>query len=159
MTTKMDRSKYFEGAGAGLCVGAVAALAQLTHAPMMLGSLGATSMLLFALPGSPMARPRSVIGGHLLSSAIGLAGLHLLGPSWWSLGLAVALAITLMLATRTTHLPAASNVLIVYSVQPGLSFLLAPTLVGALTVLALSFVWKSIQSRIERISMPKVVSE
>jgi CBS-domain-containing membrane protein len=127
--------------GGVLAIGTISYLASITHAPLMLGSFGASCVLIFGFPDSPFSQPRNVIAGHLLSSLVGLVFLSLFGPVWWSMALAAATAIALMLATRTVHPPAGSNPVIVMLSQPGWEFLLVPTLVGAvlLVLIAVGF--------------------
>jgi CBS-domain-containing membrane protein len=95
------------GLGAFMALSAVGALAALTGKAWVLGSLGATCVLLFGFPAAPFSRPRNVFGGHMLSSAIGLAFLHALRQGWAAMAAAGACA--LMLLTDTIHPPAGSN--------------------------------------------------
>lgn len=109
------------------------------HILLVLGSFGSTSVILFAFPDSHFAQPQSVIGGHLVSSAIGLLALALCGPTWWSLALAVALSAAAMMGSRTVHPPAGSNPIIVFLAAPGTldwHFLLFPTLLGTVALVA-----------------------
>ncbi len=105
---------------------------------LLLGTFAASSLLTFAYPDSPFSQPRNTVIGHLVGTAAGLACLHGLGPDWWSAGLAVGLAIALMKATRTVHPPASSNPLIVFAFKPGWSFLLFPTLTGAVLIVIIA---------------------
>ena len=105
---------------------------------LLLGTFAASSLLTFAYPDSPFSQPRNTVIGHLVGTAAGLASLHGLGPDWWSAGLAVGLAIALMKATRTVHPPASSNPLIVFAFKPGWSFLLFPTLTGAVLIVIIA---------------------
>lgn len=73
--------------------------------PILVAPLGASAVLAFVVPASPMAQPWSVIGGDLLSAAIGIAVGHLLGSPILSAALAVALAISIMTVTRCLHPP------------------------------------------------------
>lgn len=99
---------------------------------LLLGSFAASSLIVFAYPDSPFAQPRSVLLGHLLGSASGLACAQLLGGHAWASAVAVGLAIGLMKLTRTVHPPACSNPLIVFALhQAGWTFLFFPTLAGA----------------------------
>src|SRR5918999_472785 len=98
---------------------------------LVLGSFGASCVLLFGFPDVPFSQPRNIVAGHFLSSLIGLAFLKLLGPSWWAMGLATGTAISVMMMTRTVHPPAGSNPVIVFLSQPSWEFLLFPTLIGA----------------------------
>lgn len=106
---------------------------------LLLGSFGASCVLLFGYPEVPFAQPANVVLGHLISAAVGVTVLHVCGPQPWSLGLAVGLAIAAMMATRTVHPPAGSNPVIVFISHPGWSFLIFPVLAGAvlLTLVAL----------------------
>ena len=108
---------------------------------LLLGSFGASCVLLFGYPEVPFAQPANVVLGHFISAAFGLFFLHICGPQPWSLGLAVGVAIAAMMVTRTVHPPAGSNPVIVFLSHPGWGFLLFPVLSGAvlLTVVALVF--------------------
>jgi CBS-domain-containing membrane protein len=121
-------------AGACLGIGALGLSATASGWPLLLGSFGASCTLLFAYPEAAFSRARNVIGGHVLSSAVGVVFLHLFGPSWWAMALAAGTAIALMMATDTVHPPAGSNAVIIFTTQAGWSFVLAPTAVGAIAL-------------------------
>ncbi|HZV97568.1 MAG TPA: HPP family protein [Methylophilaceae bacterium] len=127
--------------GGFLAIATVAGLAEGITAPLVLGSFGASCVLVFGFPDSPFSQPRNVIAGHVLSSLSGLVFMTLCGPHWWSVALAVGTAIAAMMFTRTVHPPAGSNPVIIYLMQPGWSFLLNPTLTGAalLVLVALAY--------------------
>jgi CBS-domain-containing membrane protein len=108
---------------------------------LALGSFGSSSVLLFAFPESVFSQPRSVVGGHFISSAAGLFFLYAIGPSWWSLAAAVAIATACMLISRSVHPPAGSNPIIVFLAAPQWSFLFFPTLVGALTLVIVAVIY------------------
>jgi CBS domain-containing membrane protein len=76
--------------------------------------LGASAVLVFAAPASPMAQPWSVVGGNTVSALAGIAGvhgMHLLGYPELAAGFAVATAIALMLALRCLHPPGGATAL------------------------------------------------
>ncbi|GGD84391.1 HPP family protein [Croceicoccus mobilis] len=73
--------------------------------PVLVAPLGASAVLVFAVPASPLAQPRSVIGGNLLSAAIGLTLGHAIGEPMLAAGLAVGIAIAAMSVTRCLHPP------------------------------------------------------
>jgi len=129
--------------GGFLAIAAVAALTDALSAVLVLGSFGASCVLVFGYPDVPFSQPRNVIAGHLFSSAIGLAFLHVFGPSWWAVALAVGTAIAVMMVTRTVHPPAGSNPVIVFLSQPGWSFLLFPTLIGALVIVGVALAYNN----------------
>ncbi|MEY2880183.1 MAG: hypothetical protein RLZZ15_2563 [Verrucomicrobiota bacterium] len=132
------------GLGAALAIGFVGTLAEVTHQPLLLGSLGASCVFLFGLPETPFAQPRNVIAGHVLSSLVGLVFLKAFGPHAWALGLALGTAVVVMFATRTVHAPAGSNPVIIFLTQPGWSFLFAPTLLGAVGIVLVAVLFHSV---------------
>lgn len=79
----------------------------------LMASLGASALLVFALPGSPMAQPWAVIAGNTLSALVGISVLHLVGEPLLALPLAASLSIMGMFILRCLHPPAAAVALIV----------------------------------------------
>lgn len=75
------RSVAIAWLGGVLAIAAVATLADALSAMLVLGSFGASCVLVFGYPDAPFSQPRNVIAGHVLSSAVGLLCLQLLGPS------------------------------------------------------------------------------
>jgi CBS-domain-containing membrane protein len=114
------------------------------QAALVLGSFGASCLLVFGYPDLPFSQPRNAVFGHILSSFIGLSFLAVLGPHWWAMALATATAVALMMATRTTHPPAGSNPVIVFLTQPGWGFLLFPTAVGVVVLLLTALIYNNV---------------
>lgn len=129
--------------GGVLAIAAVAALTDYMAAALLLGSFGASCVLVFGYPDVPFSQPRNVVLGHVLSSASGLAFLTAFGPHWWAVALATGSALALMMLTRTVHPPAGSNPVIVFLTQPGWSFLLFPTFAGALILVLIALVYNN----------------
>ena len=100
---------------------------------------GASCVLAFGMPDSPLAQPRNIIGGHVIATLVGLAVLHTLGDSWWSAALAVGLALAAMQQTRTLHAPAGANPLVVIASHAPLSFVVTPVLAGSLVIVAVAW--------------------
>lgn len=73
--------------------------------PWLVAPMGASAVLVFAVPASPLAQPWPVIGGNLLSSAIGLYMGASLGPAPLGAAVAVGTAIAVMSLTRSLHPP------------------------------------------------------
>lgn len=84
--------------------------------PLMV-SMGASTFLLFVVPHSPMAQPWPLIGGHLVSAAIGVAFSHLTGNTMVAGGCAVGVAILAMQLLRCIHPPGAATALAVASLH------------------------------------------
>jgi len=108
---------------------------------LVLGSFGSSAVMVFTFPEIHFSQPRSVVGGHFICTAVGLAALALLGPAWWSLATAAAVAVALMMLTRTLHPPAGSNPVIVFLAAPKWSFLFFPTLFGALAMVIVALLY------------------
>ena len=112
--------------------------------PLLMAPFGASCVLIFALPQSPLSQPVNVIGGHLVSTAIGLL-LHMFLPvAGWSLGLAVGLAITIMMALRVTHPPAGADPLVMFFDNPGWSYLGLPVCTGSVVLVLIGMVYHRI---------------
>lgn len=79
----------------------------------LMASLGASALLVFALPQSPMAQPWAVIAGNTLSALVGISCFLLLGSSFVALPLAASLSILAMFIGKCLHPPAAAVSLIV----------------------------------------------
>lgn len=79
----------------------------------LIGSFGASCVLIFGATNSPLAQPRNLIGGHFLASLIGVAAHKLLPDQLWlSSALAVSSSIVVMQITKTMHPPAGATALI-----------------------------------------------
>lgn len=129
--------------GGFITIAAIAGLFEGTSLPLLLGSFGASCVLVFGFPDVAFSQPRNVVFGHFISSLSGLVFLTLFGPHWWSVALAVGTAIALMMMTRTVHPPAGSNPVIIYLLQPGWEFLLAPTLLGAIILVLVTLIYNN----------------
>ena len=79
----------------------------------LMASLGASALLVFVLPGSPMAQPWAVIAGNTLSALVGICIAHLVGEPLIAMPLAASLSILGMFFLRCLHPPAAAVSLIV----------------------------------------------
>lgn len=129
--------------GGVLAIATVAYLADSSHVPLVLGSFGASCVLVFGFPDSPFSQPRNVIAGHFLATLTGLLFLTLFGAHWWSMALAVGTTIAVMQLTRTIHPPAGSNPVIVMLTAPTWQFLLTPTLLGAIVLVTVAVIFNN----------------
>lgn len=135
--------------------GGFLAIYLLAHATLTLDMLlliapfGSSCVLLFALPQSPLAQPRNVVGGHLISSFVGVAVLALVGSGPLSMGLSVGLAIAAMQVTGTLHPPAGGDPLVVTAAGAGWSFLLTPVLAGSVALVLAAYAYHRLVSKRE----------
>lgn len=125
---------FWSWLGGAAAIGLLGALSGYSGFPLLMAPFGASCVLVFGLPESPLAQPRNVIGGHTLTALTGFVFLFLLGDNWWAMGLAVGTAIALMQLTRTTHPPAGANPILVMMSAPAVTFLAFPVFTGALIV-------------------------
>lgn len=104
--------------------------------PWLVAPLGASAVLVFAVPAGPMSQPWPVVGGNTLSALVGIAGvhgMHLLGSPELAAALAVATAIGVMLALRCLHPPGgAMALMMVLGGIRGPAFALYPVLLNCL---------------------------
>lgn len=129
------------GIGGVVSIAAIAWLSVLTDSLLLMAPFGASCVLLFSVPNSPLSQPINVIGGHLVSTTIGILLFQFLPSEWWSLGLAVGLSITAMAILRITHPPAGADPLVVFFGAFGWEYLVFPVVTGSvlLTLLAWFF--------------------
>jgi CBS-domain-containing membrane protein len=109
---------------------------------MVIGSFGATSVIVFTLPESDYAQPWNVITGHVLATLVGLVGFHLCGGAWWSLGPTVAIAFWAMIRTESLHPPAGADpIIMVTRHATDLGFLAGTVMLGALALVVVAVLW------------------
>lgn len=125
--------------GTSVALGATWALLGTTEHPWLLASFGGSCVILFGMPESEMAQPRSLIGGHVISSVTGLAFLHLGGSAPGMAVAAVATALVLMMATRTIHSPAGANPLVIFAEGARWTFLATPLAIGLVIMFAVAW--------------------
>lgn len=108
---------------------------------MIIGSFGASAVLVYGAIRSPLAQPRNVLGGHIISALIGVAVYKLLpNQLWLASPLAVATAIAAMHATKTLHPPGGATALIAVTGSPkihamGFLYAVIPVGMGALIMI------------------------
>jgi CBS-domain-containing membrane protein len=133
--------------GGGGCIFLLASTQAASGLKLVIPPFGASCVLVFLLPDSPLAQPRNVIGGHLISTLMGLIALKLCGSGALAEGLGVGLAILAMALTRTAHPPAGADPLVVIAAGAGWKFLASPVLAGALLVVGLGLAYHGLATR------------
>ncbi len=122
------------GIGGALGIFLLAAFSQWGGAALLMAPFGASCVLLFSVPASPLSQPLNVVGGHLVSSLIGVLMVLVAATSPLSLALAVAMAIGLMALLNVTHPPAGADPIVIMLGAKGFSFLLFPVLTGSIAL-------------------------
>ncbi|GAA4446502.1 hypothetical protein GCM10023091_39730 [Ravibacter arvi] len=116
----------------------------------LIGSFGASSVLIYGAIQSPLAQPRNLIGGHVISTLVGVTVCRLCPDIIWiTAPLAVALSIISMQMTKTLHPPGGASALIAVTGSEqvkdlGYWFVFSPVLSGALILLAVALVFNNI---------------
>jgi CBS-domain-containing membrane protein len=113
---------------------------------LIIGSFGASAVLVYAAIKSPLAQPRNLIGGHILSGLVGVVCYKLFGDTLWiASAMSVSLAIVVMLRTKTLHPPGGATALIaviggkkVHDL--GFLYALVPAGLGAIVLLIIALV-------------------
>ncbi|WP_165922490.1 HPP family protein [Pseudonocardia endophytica] len=136
-----------------LAVEVPARLASLPSAgPLFLvGSMGASAVLVYGVPQSPLSQPRNLVGGHVLSAVVGVSCYRLLHVDAGLVGaIAVAVAVAVMLLARAVHPPAGATALIgatTESVHPlGYGYVVTPVLSGSVALLVVGLLLNNVST-------------
>ena len=118
----------------------------------LIGSFGASSVLVYGSIQSPLAQPRNLVGGHLVSALTGVT-VYKICPDiiWLTAPLAVSLAIVLMQITRTIHPPGGATALIVVIGSEkikslGYWYVVSPVLTGSFILLIVALIFNNMTS-------------
>ena len=117
---------------------------------LLIGSFGASAVLIYGAVRSPLAQPRNLIGGHVLSALVGVMAFQWLGASpWLAAAVAVSTSIALMHLTKTLHPPGGATALIAVlggqSVHKlGYLYVVMPVALGACVMLIIALVVNNI---------------
>ncbi len=153
MTSLSNIFWSFIGAFSGISLLHYTPLEQLTTLDinMVIGSFGASAVLVYGAIESPLAQPRNLIGGHILSAIVGVFCFQVCAPfgMWFAGALAVAGAIALMHLTKTLHPPGGATALIAVIGSPqlhdiGYFYAVVPVARGAFILLIVSLIVNNI---------------
>lgn len=127
------------GAMGAVAIGVLGWAGEVSATATVIAPFGASCVLLCAAPAAPFSQPKAVIGGHVVASLVGLAVAAWAPTAWWSIALAVGLAIMAMQATGTLHPPAGANPIVILALRPDWSFVLFPVLIGSVALVGLAW--------------------
>jgi len=123
-----------------------------TDIVFLIGSFGASSVLVYGIIQSPFSQPRNLIGGHVISAFIGVT-INKLVPDiiWLSAPLAVSLSIIFMQITKTLHPPGGATALIAVTGSAqikdlGYMYVLSPVLDGVLILFITALIFNNLTS-------------
>lgn len=145
------RQAALAGLGGFITIFCLASLTAWLERLLLIAPFGASCVLVFALPDSPLAQPRNVIGGHLVATAVGLAALALFGHGPFALAAGVGLAIGAMALTKTVHPPAGADPIVVILAGASWPFLFTPVLAGAVFITLMGRAYRGAPFRLEKL--------
>jgi CBS-domain-containing membrane protein len=122
----------------------------------LIGSFGASAVLVYGAPLAEFSQPRNLVGGHVVSAVVGVTVFMLLGnDSVLTAPMAVSLAIVAMHFTRTLHPPGGATALIaviggdkIHSL--GYTYVLSPVLLGAMIMLLVALLVNNLSTNPKR---------
>jgi CBS domain-containing membrane protein len=147
------REHFWSFAGAFVGIGLIAffqsyLLTQFENI-FLIGSFGASSVLIYGAIQSPLAQPRNLIGGHVISAFIGVSIYHLLPDVIWiTAPMAVSISIVMMQITKTLHPPGGATALIAVAGSEkikalGFLYVISPVLTGSLILLMVALIFNN----------------
>lgn len=118
-------------------------------APVIVAPIGASAVLAFAVPASPLAQPRAIIGGNVCSALVGIGVAKLVAQPVAAMALAVGLAIWVMHRLRCLHPPGGAVALVAVTGGPlvreaGFSFALAPVAINSLVLVGAAVLFNNL---------------
>jgi len=122
------------GVGAGAAFVVAWLLGDLSGASMIVAPMGASAVLIFGVPESPLSQPAHVVGGHVLAGVIALLADQFLPAGPLTLAATIGFVIMGLGIVRLTHPPAGATALVILLTHPSWWFLLTPVLSGAVTL-------------------------
>ncbi|MCI3922584.1 HPP family protein [Paenibacillus sp. TRM 82003] len=143
----VPRTAWIGFIGGFVAIGVLAWFTDATGSAWMMAPFGASCVLAFGVWDAPLSQPRNIVGGHLVSTLVGLILYHLFGNEIWVVALGVGLSVFIMHMTRTTHPPAGADPLVVIMEGSPWSFLLTPVLAGSLVIVVIALVINNLDRR------------
>ena len=127
--------------GGAVAIASMEAFSVSTEFPLVAIPFATSIVTVLGSPKAEPAQPRTLIGGHLVSTFVGLLIVKLFGPAPWAAALAVGLAMLAMRLTGTFHPPAGIDPLNFSG------FLVAPVGFGAVLLALFAFTWHNLVGR------------
>ena len=146
-----ERARVVLGAAIGMLLTGLlcrAVGANATTLPWLVAPIGASAVLVFGVPGSPMAQPWAVVAGNVVSALVGIVCVQTFGDGPAVAALAVGLAIALMFTLRCLHPPGGACAL--FTVMGGVSdlhFALAPVMLNSFVLVAAGIAYNTATRR------------
>jgi CBS-domain-containing membrane protein len=139
---------FISAFGAFLCMFLIAYFNSIDSTNVwLIPPFGASLVLVMAVHESPLASPRNVFFGHVLSASSGVLMFYFLGNTALSIALGLGFAISLMMLTKTVHPPAGANPVIAVLGAKTFEFVIMPVAIGALFIVIFALLYNKIWKR------------
>ncbi|MDC3113949.1 HPP family protein [Gammaproteobacteria bacterium] len=139
---------FISAFGAFLCMFLIAYFNSIDSTNVwLIPPFGASLVLVMAVHESPLASPRNVFFGHVLSASSGVLMFYFLGNTALSIALGLGFAISLMMLTKTVHPPAGANPVIAVLGAKTFEFVIMPVAIGASFIVIFALLYNKIWKR------------
>ncbi|MAU25101.1 MAG: HPP family protein [Dehalococcoidia bacterium] len=146
--TNKNKNILISSFGSFLCMFFIAYINSLDSSNIwLIPPFGASLVLVMAVQDSPLAQPRNVFFGHIFSALSGVIMFYFLGVSPLSISLGMALAILIMMITKTIHPPAGANPVIAILGAKTFEFVIIPVAIGASFIVIFAYIYNKIWKR------------
>ena len=133
--------------GGLIAISCIGILSNLSTYSLLIAPFGASTVLLFGAPNSPLAQPRNLVFGNLIGAISAVFCVFFLGSSPLASGMAVGLAIAIGQAFRCLHPPAGAVALLGVLLKASPIFILIPVLFGSLILLGIALGFHNFKKR------------
>ena len=136
------KNNIISGFGAFLCISALAYINSFDESNLwLIPPFGASMVLVMAVHESPLAHPKNVFFGHLLTALVGIIFVNYIPlPIYINIALAVGAGVSLMILFNVVHPPAGGNPIIVIIGSASYDYLINPIIFGCIILLLLAIV-------------------
>ena len=146
--TNKNKNILISSFGSFLCMFFIAYINSLDSSNIwLIPPFGASLVLVMAVHESPLASPRNVFFGHVLSASSGVLMFYFLGNTALSIALGLGFAISLMMLTKTVHPPAGANPVIAVLGAKTFEFVIMPVAIGASFIVIFALLYNKIWKR------------
>lgn len=144
-----ERGRAIAGAGIGILFTALVCRwwAGTEAAVWLVAPVGASAVLAFALPASPLAQPWSIVGGNTLSALLGVLCAMLIGEPVLAAALAVSLAVAMMFSLRCLHPPGGAAALLAALSGAQLTFVVFPMMANCVLLVLAAIAYNHLTGR------------
>ena len=146
--SKNNKDILIASLGAFICMFLISYLNLIDESNVwLIPPFGASLVLVMAVHDSPLAKPRNVFFGHVISASSGVLVFYFLGNSPLSISIGLTLAIIVMLFTKTIHPPAGANPVIAILGAKSFEFVIMPVAIGASFIVIFALIYSKVMKR------------